>query len=633
MQEEILKTGISLNKKAIRILTDSIAKHYHKRPNSLKSLKDIVEKNEDKPKFVSQAVVESIAEYYHCKSDTMEWLQGIAKDDKQHESIRRVAIRSIADYYHMKEDLNILTWLHDRFDLDKHELVRRESVRAIAKYYHNPNTLIWLRDRVMQDEKGWVRASAIQELACYYHNDINTCKLIQNSVNDKSPDVKLAVVRSIAKYYPDQLEWLKKCVVDSNLIEVAIESISKYHKNEDILASVKEFALKSKDKLVLQKALRSMAKCYPQNNGVLIWLEECASNQDKDVRSVAIQSISLHYLKKISPDRVEQLKQDILALSDSPKNQKIAIQSIAKHYQQESSTLEWLQGCAEKAEHELVSIAALNSIVLYHDQKPEILKWLKDLKSLKTAQKNQPTVESIVKSIAIYYPQELEWLKKCASNEEESSFVRDAAVKSIELYYGHEPEISEWLKDIKSSKKGNKKNQPKPKLPQLCYVQASEQDYEKQCGIKSIDNYYHKEPDTLIRLQKIALEDKEADVRLAAVESIVKYYPEEGDTLKYLQEIAMEAHDLNVRLAAVESIAKYYCKQSLIFTWLKECALNDHEPLVRSVSLRAINEYFPKNNEVDKILQLVIDRDLDRNIDDEEYPKAVAVQILKDKYR
>jgi hypothetical protein len=55
--------------------------------------------------------------------------------------------------------------------------------------------------------------------------------------------------------------------------------------------------------------------------------------------------------------------------------------------------------------------------------------------------------------------------------------------------------------------------------------------------------------------------------------------------------------------------------------------------LVRSASIRAINEYFPKNNEVDKILQLVIDRDLDRNIDDEDYPKAVAVKILKDRYR
>jgi HEAT repeats len=252
-------------------------------------------------------------------------------------------------------------------------------------------------------------------------------------------------------------------------------------------------------------------------------------------------------------------------------------------------------------------------------------------------------VKSIVKSIAIYYPHELEWLKQCASNEEKSSFIRIAAVESIELYYGHKPEISEWLKDLKSSqkvkqnnqppvKKGKNKNQSQSEPPQLFCVQASEQDKEKQCDVESIDNYYHKEPDSLIRLQKIALEDKEANVRLAAVESIVKYYPEESDSLKYLQEIAMESYNLNVRLATVESIAKYYWNKSFIFDWLKESALNDREPLVRSASIRAINEYFSKNNEVDKILQLVIDRDLDRDIDDEDYPKAVAVQILKDKY-
>jgi hypothetical protein len=154
--------------------------------------------------------------------------------------------------------------------------------------------------------------------------------------------------------------------------------------------------------------------------------------------------------------------------------------------------------------------------------------------------------------------------------------------------------------------------------------------------LQSIAKCYWDQSGTSEWLKKIA-EDKVEDIslRVDAVKSIAQYYHNKPEILTWLKEerFLYKENNPKVRSAIVESIAKYYRKKSFIFTLLKECALNDYEPLVRSASIRAINEYFPKNNEVDKILQLVIDRDLDRNIDDEEYPKAVAVQILKDKYR
>jgi hypothetical protein len=114
------------------------------------------------------------------------------------------------------------------------------------------------------------------------------------------------------------------------------------------------------------------------------------------------------------------------------------------------------------------------------------------------------------------------------------------------------------------------------------------------------------------------------------VKSIAEHYHDETDTLNLLQEIFLYHEDNpKIRAAILEFISKYYPEKSFIFTLLKESALTDHDPLVRSASIRAISEYFPKNNEISTILQLVIDRD----IDDEDYPKAVAAKILKDRYK
>jgi hypothetical protein len=115
------------------------------------------------------------------------------------------------------------------------------------------------------------------------------------------------------------------------------------------------------------------------------------------------------------------------------------------------------------------------------------------------------------------------------------------------------------------------------------------------------------------------------------VKLIAQYVHKKHDTLKWLQDRFLYNEDNpKIRVAIVESIAMYYHKRSFIFTLLKESALNDYDPLVRSASIRAISnkEYFPKSNEIPKILQLVIDRDIDRDINDKDYPKAVAESFL-----
>jgi hypothetical protein len=629
---------------------ESIVLCYGHTPERSKWLKDLkpslkpVQKNQQ---TVQSIVIRSIAKYYRDEpdTDTFRWLQQLAEDPQQANSVRIAAVKSIALYYWHKSDT--FGWLKKLADEEsQRESVRIAAVESIVLYYsHTPERSKWLKGLIkpskpVQKNQQTVPSIVVRSIAKYYCDEPDTFGWLQECAKEShATSVRIAAVESIAKYYcdePDTLGWLQKCAEQAQAESVriaAVESIVLYSQTPEILKWLKELKVSEQ---VLKKEASTQSTSVddeaPETTQV--------TKSVQSVQSIVVRSIAKYY--RHEPDTFGWLKE---RAEDPQQPQSVriaAVESISLYYWHEPDTLRWLQQRAEEAQPELVRIAAVKSIVQYYSQTPEILKWLKDLIKPSKPVKNMGSI--VVRSIAKYYrhePDTFGWLKERAEDPQQPQSVRIAAVesielyycqtpeiavKSIELYYCQTPEISEWLKGIKLPQT----NQPNPE--QLRYVRASGQDNENQCGIKSID-YYQKEPNSLIRLQKIALEDKKADVRVAAVKSIIKDYREESDTLKCLQEIAMEVDDLNVRLAAVESIAKYYGQKYFIFAWLKECALNDHEPLVRSASIRAINEYFPRNNEISNILQLVIDRDLDRDIDDEDYPKAVAVQILKDRYK
>jgi HEAT repeats len=754
---EIQKSAIRLNLEAAKMLTDSIAKHYHNEPNTLDWLEKIALENE--ARFVRSAAVQSIAEYYHYRSDDriLILLQNVATQDSTvapkdpDELARRDAIRSIAEYYHTKKDLklarwpdsrsskdgeyNLLTWLQDCVDLDPDYLVRRESVRAIAKYYHNTSdTLEWLRDCAMQDLHAWVRQSAVQASALYYHKQPDTLKWLQDrALDDKHPNVIRAAIESITRYHhqkSETLEWLKgQANNNDELVDAAIQSIARYYQQESDTLKWLKSDLDRLNGKARKAVVVSISKYYYKEPGTLEWLKEIALKTDRDepasnnwqpVKSIAVKSIAKYYYQK--PGILEWLNEYANSKDERPGVRIAAVESVALYYHQKPGILEWLNEYANsKEEHSDVRIAAVKSIAQYYhyQQKLEILDWLKQyannnkkhlkvrseavksiaqyyhyqqkleildwLKQYANNEENHSNLRSeTVKLIAQYYhqkPEILDWLKEYANNNEKHLDVRSESVKLIAHYYHQKPEILEWLKEYankyanqgkyyplrprnnrcKSEKDKSKREQSNnEKLKEVAEntilkcekksteieslrQQASGQNKEKRraavdaigkdhyenreslkilqeiaienkeadvrlIAVKSIAKYYHKHdthqpglesPNTLMWLQNIAIENKEADVRLVVVKSIAKYYHKRPDVLTCFQKIALEAQKADVRLVAVESIAKFYHKHDDTLTWLKHIALKAAEEIdVRVVAVKSIAKYYPKQPDI-----------------------------------
>jgi HEAT repeats len=570
------KSEILLNAEAAKILTDSIAKYYRNECDTIEWLKKIAIQNGNK--FVRSAAVQSIAEYYHCKNDRdiISLLQKVATQDSD-ELPRRVAIRSIAEYYHTKKDLELDRWPDSRSCND-------------CEY----SLLTWLEDCVDLDPHHLVRRESVRAIAKYYHNTSDTLEWLRDcAMQDLHAWVRQSAVQASVLYYhkqPDTLKWLQDRALDDkhqNVIRTAIESIARYHHQESETLEWLKGQANNNDELV-DAAIQSIARYYHQESDTLKWLQSDLDRLNGRARKAVVASIAKYYY----------------------------MESIARHYRKEDSTLKWLQERAMAYNpNQDVRLFAVKSIVKYYRKEDYTLTWLKEI-AMGSDYSNVRRIA--VESIAKYYYKKEEksnprtWLQQECVIKSKNDVVWKAALESIPKYY-RKPCTLEWLQDLALNNK--------------LYLSK------RSAALQSIAKCYWDESGTEKWLKEIA-GDKDISLREDAMKSIAQYYHKNPDTLEWLQErFLYKEHNPKIRVAIVESIAKYYRKKSFIFTLLKECALNDYEPLVRSASIRAINEYFPKNNEVDKILQLVIDRDLDRNIDDEEYPKAVAVQILKDKYR
>jgi hypothetical protein len=572
---------------------------------------------ENKEADVRLVAVKSIARYYPKHDNVKTCLQKIALE-AQKADVRLVAVESIAKFYHKHDDT--LTWLKDiALKAAEETDVRVVAVKSIAKFYHeDANTLTWLKKIALEDRELAVRLAAVESIGKYHpkYDDtliwLKTCTIIAHC-----PDVRRAAAESISKYYyqkePTALTWIQDVVNSPYDLQLLSEPIDKQFKKSD-LHSLKELALKypsdqeavkninkyEEDIAKYKKAVEDIAKYYYPKESTPVWRTE--------------ESIGEYY-KNV--ETLNSLKERVLNNPD-PDIQLAAMESIARHYRN-IATFTWLQERAmEYNPNQDVRLFAVKSIVKYYRKEDYTLTWLKEI-AMGSYDSNVRRIA--VDSIAKYYYKKEEksnpitWLQEKCVVESKDEFVWKAALESIPKYY-RKPCTLEWLKDLVLNNK----------LDPL----------KRSAALQSIAKCYWDQSGTSEWLKKIA-EDKVEDIslRVDAVKSIAQYYHNKPEILTWLKEerFLYKENNPKVRSAIVESIAKYYRKKSFIFTLLKECALNDYEPLVRSASIRAINEYFPKNNEVDKILQLVIDRDIDRDIDDEEYPKAVAVQILKDKYR
>ncbi len=532
----------------------------------------------DRHELVRRAAVESIGEYYNGGTDTLTWLQERAVTE-QHESIRLAAIQSIAKYYNGRS--GTLTWLQERALTDRHELVRGGTVRAIGQNYRSKIVLNWLRNAAINGKFEDIRRVSIQSGAKYYHAEAETLTWLQNcALCDRHEAVRSAAVRAIPLYYSTQLDilpWLQARVLHAKHQSVratAVQSIAEYyHPQLQVLSWLKSISNTYPDlRVAVAESIAKYSSAYPVEK-TLPLLQELARDyeQTTDVRVAAVRSIGEYY--HTQPEILTWLRAIALDEKQHPLVRQAAVQSIGEYDRAQPDTLEWLQAHAlDNRQPGDVKAAAIYSIALYYHSQPKTLGWLKAY-ALNDAE-HQLVKQTAVKSVAQYYQtddkQSLQWLAHAFQSKSEHP--QQTAVESIAEYYYNEPETLNWL--------------------QKCALDQNRPEVVRETAVRGIAEYYYNESDLRQWFQDRVEDDRDSLVRLAAVIPVGKYYYMEPETLTWLQDRAQDKQQHQVvRVSAVESIAKYYPNPETL-VWLKSLALHGQDPVVRQAAVKSIGEYY-----------------------------------------
>ena len=100
-------------------------------------------------------------------------------------------------------------------------------------------------------------------------------------------------------------------------------------------------------------------------------------------------------------------------------------------------------------------------------------------------------------------------------------------------------------------------------------------------AVWSVAKYYHKKPSTLTWLKDTTFNDRNEDVRRAAVESIVQYYIQTDGAFELLCQIASQDPDRgksdgNSRKIALEAVVENYIDRPEVIELLRD--RSKHEP-------------------------------------------------------
>jgi HEAT repeat protein/energy-coupling factor transporter ATP-binding protein EcfA2 len=651
----------------------SILEYYHLKNDTLNWLKDLAFTSlyED----VRSTVVESIDKYYRTDADTYVWYTDIAFRDR-HELVRRTTVESIVKADRTEHD--ILTWLKDRAFVDPHEWVRRATVESIAKYYSmDIYTLSWLKDLAFADRHELVRRAIVESVLRYYSTDVDTLNWLKNcafidkdrlvrtaavwciaeldceqpnslhwlktkAFGDKDPGVRSASIQSIVKYYcldADRLIQTQNCALYDQNEQMRRESVKLLIEYSDILNWLKNSALHDSHELVRRTAVRAISDYYQTLPEILTWLQDCAAEQDPDVRWAIVWSLSQPLSDKIGIDKtqiVTWLKQH--ALNDSHELvRRAAIQALAKYYRgadlatktsmgfrlesssdfqpsTASTNLPDTVSCillTLKDSHELVRRAGLDALVTYYHTNRNTLVCVHHALD----DSHELVRLGAVELIAKYYhtePATIDRLKDLAIQDPDKD-VRRIAVQSIARYYRPNLDTLNWFKD-------------------KAFIDAHE--WVRKTAVRSIAANYHRHIDTLIWLQIYTFntEPEDIEIRRVAVEAIAKHYRTEPNTLNWLKNVAFKHPNEWVRRTVVESIARYYATEPSTLNWIKERGFQDSHQLVRRAAVRSIVEYFIRAEGVFELLcQLAAPNpSIDRHTDLK--PRQIALKALDKHY-
>ncbi len=132
--------------------------------------------------------------------------------------------------------------------------------------------------------------------------------------------------------------------------------------------------------------------------------------------------------------------------------------------------------------------------------------------------------------------------------------------------------------------------------------------------IYSIVTIGQEDPDNLPFLKDRSLQDKDKNIRYAALTAIVEGWKEDPDTLPWLKDRALLDESEYVRQAAVNAIAKGWKEDPDTLPWLKDRALQDENWDVRDAAVNAIIEFWKEDPDILPLLKKLALRDEDTGV-------------------
>ena len=202
-----------------------------------------------------------------------------------------------------------------------------------------------------------------------------------------------------------------------------------------------------------------------------------------------------------------------------------------------------------------------------------------------------------------------------ATEAEEVSRVRSAAVQELARGWKQDKDTLPWLKDraahdddedvrsaaVQELARGWK--QDKDTLPLLKDRAAHDDDGDvRSAAVQELARGWKQNKDTLPLLKDRAAHDDDGDVRSAAVQELARGWKQDKDTLPLLKDRA--AHDDHgaVRRAAVQELARGWKQDKDTLPLLKDRAAHDDHGDVRSAAVRELARGWKQDTEIRRFL-------------------------------
>ncbi|GAA4505063.1 hypothetical protein GCM10023191_060290 [Actinoallomurus oryzae] len=415
---------------------------------------------------------------------------------------------------------------------------REGAMRAVAgSWPHRPETLSLLRDRALGDADEDVRGAAIE--------------LIGREWSD----------------HPETPAFLRDRVAAEGHGEVRAEALQQLvdgrRATPDAFTLVMERLTTDPHAAVRTGALLAAVRQRRDHPDVLPLTRALASGDEhEDVRAAALGALADTW--RDVPATFTLLRERGVADAHH-EVRAAAVRAVAGGWHDHPDVPAWLRARAREDPHADVRAAAVQAVAGGRRDHLDPLPWLRDLGSGDADEKVRKTAVQAVAGGWRDHPETLSWLRDRAVGDTDDD-VRSAALQAIAAGWRDQPDVLSLLTARAAA-------DPSPNTRAML-VETIGRDW--------------RPPGVLTWLRERAVEDGDANVRVAAVRAIALGWPDHPDVLPWLAERVTADGQGLVREVCVLLLGRGGHERAEIRPLLMACAVGDRGWAVRQVAVKAV---------------------------------------------